>query len=155
MSSCFSWADVSETRRAADQSLPIFDPILNQSGHFDSDRPGLPVTRFHLQARPEAFDSGDTRDPPNPRSVFGASMPPLLWVFPLNWCTNGSLDYARAEPDSWVLKYKQSRLHQLLVIKTPLEKLTASKVAPVPVKTSPEAVFLDRGGKPRVTRKVA
>lgn len=51
--------------------------------------------------------------------------------------------------------YNQSRPHQALGMKTPLEAFTASQVALVPVKKGPEPVFQDRGGDEWVTRKVS
>lgn len=66
-----------------------------------------------------------------------------------------SLHQAQRELDAWVQDYNQSRPHQALGMKTPLEAFTASQVALVPVKKGPEPVFQDRGGDEWVTRKVS
>jgi len=66
-----------------------------------------------------------------------------------------SLHQAQKELDAWVEDYNQSRPHQALGMKTPLEAFTASQVAFVPVKSGPEPVFQDRGGDEWVTRKVS
>jgi transposase InsO family protein len=66
-----------------------------------------------------------------------------------------SLHQAQSELDAWVVEYNQSRPHQALAMKTPLEAFTALQVALVPVKKGPELVFQDGGSDEWVTRKVS
>lgn len=66
-----------------------------------------------------------------------------------------SLHQAQRELDAWVEDYNQSRPHQALGMKTPLEAFAASQVVPVPVRTGPEPVFQDRSSDEWVTRKVS
>jgi len=66
-----------------------------------------------------------------------------------------SLHQAQAELDAWVAEYNQSRPHQSLKMRTPLDAFTASQVSPVMVRTGPEAAFQDRESDEWVTRKVS
>lgn len=65
-----------------------------------------------------------------------------------------SLEAAQAELDAWVADYNDTRPHQSLGMKTPLEVFTSSRAEVVPVKTGPEPVFQDRDGDQWITRKV-
>lgn len=65
-----------------------------------------------------------------------------------------SLSDAQEQLDAWVVEYNESRPHQALGMKTPLEAFTASQAVVVPVRKGPEPVFHDRDGDEWVSRKV-